>query len=136
MEVDILKQRVIYHHYSDLFTSVRIPEPQGLTTVQNDDVRQRLIYRYEELLERTKADMLMIYIRTAEAKMEEYTQKFDSDYERFNQQQRIYLYQSKFTDRMSEIMKQRFKNIDERLHIVYDLKVRFFVEAPTVKNLI
>jgi hypothetical protein len=136
MEVDLFKQRVLYHHYSDLFTSVRIPEPQALTTVRNDDVRQRLIYRYEQLLERTKADMLMIYIRTAEAKMEEYTEKFDSDYERFEQQQRIYLHDGKFTNRMSEIMEQRFKNIDERLQIIYDLKVRFFVEAPTVKNLI
>ncbi|UJR29606.1 hypothetical protein I4U23_017154 [Adineta vaga] len=134
MEVALLKQRVAHQHYSDLFHTVRIPAPLTLTTVQDKDVRQRLIYRYEQLLERTKSDMLVIHIRTAEAKMEEYTQRFDMEYKQFEQRQRAYLADGKLTEQMCHIMKQRFKNIDERLQTLYDLKVCFFVNAPTVKN--
>ncbi|UJR12965.1 hypothetical protein I4U23_017139 [Adineta vaga] len=133
-ELALLKQRVSNQYYSDLFNSVRIPAPPTLITVRDQDVRRRISYGYEQLLQRTKADMLMIYIRTAEAKMEEYTQKFDIEYKQFEKQQRNYLANDRFTDGMCFVMEQRFRNIAERLQTLYDLKVRFFVNAPTVKS--
>ena len=125
MEVDLLKQRVVHQHYSDLFLAFRIPEPPALLTVQDRDVRLRLRYRYNELLQRTKSEMLTIYIRTAEAKLEEYTAIYNEDCAQLR---------GEFSPTQNEVKEDRFRNIDERLEKLYDLKVRFFVEAPTVKR--
>ncbi|CAF1128969.1 unnamed protein product [Adineta steineri] len=68
--------------------------------------------------------------------MEEHTQKFDSDDKQFEQQQQPWksLFDGKLTDTMCHILTHRLKNTDERLQTFYDIKVLFFVEAPTVKH--
>ncbi|CAF1348786.1 unnamed protein product, partial [Rotaria sordida] len=73
-------------------------------------------------------------IATAEAKMNEYQKKFDSDLIQMKENQRSGPSHEKLTQTMLDIMERRFKNINEHLIHLYKLKLRFFVKAPTVKN--
>jgi hypothetical protein len=132
MEVALLKQRVVHHYLPDTIDSFQIPLQISLDSIENHRLRLRLISQYEQLIQRTKSDMMAIYIRTAQAKLEEYEEKSEADFQQFNETQRIVAVDQKFTKTMCDIMKRRFKNIDERLKTLYDLKVHFFVKAPTV----
>ncbi len=137
MEVAVLKQSVAHHYLSSLFDSFPMPPPpSALETIEDQDIQQRLTYRYQQLIQRTKSEMISIHIRTAEVKMEEKEQKFERDMQQFNQNQQCpgFATHEKFTIAMSDALEQRFNNIDERLETFYNLKVRFFVKAPTVVN--
>ncbi len=127
-----MKQRVAHQQLSSIFESFQLPAPPQLETIQDESIRQRLTYRYEQLIERTKSEMMIIHIRTAEVKMEECTEQFDKDLKQFYQKQRLKYGPAKFSQKMFNIMDQHFKLIDQRLQTFLDLKVRFFVKAPTV----
>ena len=90
------------------------------------------MYRYEQLLERVKSEMIAIHVRTAELKSEEAAKKFDSSFKDYNNIQRTSDITTKLTKTMAYIMEQRFKNMEERLQTLYNIKLRFFVKAPTV----
>jgi hypothetical protein len=78
--------------------------------------------------------MMVIHIRTAEEKMNECNKQFDTDLKQFYHKQRTSYGTAKFNQKMFDIMDRRFKLIDERLKTLLDLKVRFFVKAPTVNK--
>ena len=134
MEVELLKQRVAHHQLSSLFESFQLPPPAALETIEDQANRQRLIYRYEQLIQRTKSEMMVIHIRAAEMKMDESNKQYDADFKDFYQKQRASHSTTKFTQKMFNIMDRRFQVVDERLKTLYDLKVRFFVKAPTVNK--
>jgi len=134
MEMDLLKQRVAHQQVSNIFDSLNIPAPSTLATIDDQTIHQHLIYRYEQLVQRTKSELLILHIRAAEVKMEACAKNFDVDYKEFYQKQRTDFSEGKFTPAMLNIMEQRFKNIDERLKTLYDLKIRFFIKAPTVNK--
>lgn len=127
MDVELLKQRVAHQQISSFFDSSQLPAPPTqLKTIQNESIRQRLTYRYEQLLQRMKSEMIVLHIRTAEVKLEEYTKQFEVDLKSSTT--------TGFTQAMSNIMDRRFKLIEQRLEFLYTLKVRFFVKAPTVNQ--
>ncbi|CAF4216235.1 unnamed protein product, partial [Rotaria sordida] len=133
-DVAILKQRIFYYHLPQSFESLKIPPPISFNTITDTMTRQRLKDRCEKILQRTKSEMMMIYIATAEAKMDEYQKKFDSDLDKMKENQCSDSSHKKLTQTMLNITERRFKNINERLIYLYKLKLRFFVKAPTVKN--
>ncbi|CAF1478396.1 unnamed protein product [Adineta steineri] len=127
IDVALLKQRVAYDYVSDL---CHIYLPKTLATIKDQDIQQRLRSRFEKLRQRTQADMLLLHIRIAEIKMNEYQEKFDQEYKQYEQNQRRHFFDGNLTREMDYIMKeQRFKNMDERLQILYDLKLRFFRQS-------
>lgn len=134
VDYNLLKQRIAHHYLSDLFTSFQLPPPPALETIVDPSLRQRLTYRYEQLIQRTKSEMMMIHIRTAEIKMDDYNKAFDADLKKFYQQQRFSDVSARFNTRMVVLMEERFQRIDERVQLLFDLKVRFFVKAPTVNQ--
>lgn len=134
MEVAILKQRIVYNHLPSTFDSLRIPLPISLDTISDERIRQRLTHRHEQLLQRTKSDLMIIYIKTAEAKFEEYRKIFDTDMAQYKENQRSGPSHKRLTRTMIDIMERRFANINERLICLYQLKIRFFVKASMVKN--
>ncbi|CAF3376490.1 unnamed protein product [Rotaria sp. Silwood2] len=133
-DVAILKQRIVYNHLPQSFESLQIPAPISLDTITDTYIRQRLTDRYEKILQRTKSEMMMVYIATVETKMNEYQKKFDIDLAKMKENQHTDPSDKKLTRTMLDIMERRFKNINERLMCLYKLKLRFFVKAPTVKN--
>ncbi|CAF4488794.1 unnamed protein product [Rotaria sp. Silwood2] len=133
-DVAILKHRIVYNHLPQSFESLHIPTPISLDTINDRNIRQRLMDRCEKILQQTKSDMMIVYITTAEAKMDQYQKKFDTEMAKMKENQCTGPPDKKLTLTMLNIMERRFKNINERLMCLYKLKLRFFVKAPTVKN--
>ncbi|CAF4263916.1 unnamed protein product, partial [Rotaria sordida] len=133
-DVAILKQRIVYTHLPTSFHTLQIPVPISLDTITDTMTRQHLKDRCEKILQRTKSEMMMIYITTAEAKMNEYEKRFDTDLAKMKENQSSDSSYKRLTQTMLNIMERRFQNINERLTCLYKLKLRFFVKAPTVKN--
>ena len=133
-EVAMLKQRLAYNHLPALFNSLHVPAPISLDTINNENMRQRLQDRYEKILQRTKYDMMLVYVMTEETKLTEMKVKFDADLSQMKEYQRTGASFKKLTESMIRIMGEGFKNIDERFHSLYQLKLRFFEHAPMIKN--
>lgn len=132
MEVALLKQRLAYNYLPDTLNSLEISLPPSLDTIQNETIRQCLYDRHEKIIQRTKSDMLMNYISTAEAQLNEYQMKFDIQIARLKENQRCHSQDKKLSETMLTIMYRSIKNTNERLKCLYQLKVHFFVKAPTV----
>ncbi|CAF1560469.1 unnamed protein product, partial [Rotaria sordida] len=67
-DVAILKQRIVYNHLPTSFHTLQIPPLIPLDAIIDTMTRQRLKDRCEKILQRTKSEMMIIYIATAEAK--------------------------------------------------------------------
>ena len=130
----ILKQRVAYNHLPNSFDSLHISPPILIETVSNETIRQRLTDRCEKSLQRTKSNMIAFYIATAEAKLNEFKMKFDTDLAQMKQYQRFGAPHKNLTGTMIRLMERHFLNNNERFIRLYKLKVRFFVKAATVMN--
>ncbi|CAF1290998.1 unnamed protein product [Rotaria sordida] len=130
-DVAILKQRIVYNHLPTSFHTLQIPVPISLDTITDTMTRQHLKDRCEKILQRTKSEMVMVYITTAEAKMNEYEKRFNTDLAKMKENQCSGPSHKKLTQTMLNIMERRFQNINERLTCLYKLKLRFFVKAPT-----
>ncbi|CAF3403989.1 unnamed protein product, partial [Rotaria socialis] len=79
VDVAVLKQRIAHNHLPKSFDSLQIPEPITLSSINDTKTRQRLSDRCEKILQRARSDMILIYIAAAEAKMNEWKEKFDKD---------------------------------------------------------
>ena len=132
MEVALLKQRLAYNYLPDTLNSLEISLPPSLDTIQNETIRQCLRDRHEKIVQRTKSDMLMNYISTTEAQLNECQTKFDTKIAQLKENHRSHSPDKKLTETMLTIMYRCTKNTNERLKCLYNLKVHFFVKAPTV----
>lgn len=135
VDMEILKQRVAHQHCSPLFDSFQLPAPPpALATIQDASTRQRLIYRHEQLFQHMKSEMMLIHIRIAEAKREEAAKQFEDDRRRFTDKLHASFSSATFKNTLGKILERRFQLVDERLQTLLELKVRFFVKAPTVNK--
>jgi hypothetical protein len=115
MEVAILKQRLAYNHLPNAFEPLNIPEPISVSTITNPDIRQNLSERYHKILQRTKSDMMCVYIAAEEAKAEEHRIKFDKDMASTNASLRSSGPANRqLTRTMVDLLLKRFKNTEER----------------------
>ncbi|CAF4216961.1 unnamed protein product, partial [Rotaria sordida] len=78
-EVAILKQRAIHNHLPKSFQSLYIPTSISLNSINDPRIRQHLYEKSEKILQRTKSEMMLVYIAVAETKMNETKEKFDKD---------------------------------------------------------
>ena len=134
MEVALLKQRVVHQQLPTTFDSLRISMPISLQTLEDEHLRQNLIDQYEKLIQRTKSEMMIFYVKAEEAQMNEKNKKFDTDLAQMKHDRSHGSPDKKLTDTMLEILKRRFQNINERLIKIYKLKLHFFVKAPIVNK--
>lgn len=133
-EVAILKQRLSHNHLPKEFHSLEIPSLLLLNTIQDRNIRQRLEDRTEKILQRTRSDMMLVYIELAEAKMNEYRLQYDKFMSDMKMNQRSGPVNQTLNETMLNLMEERFKNINEHLICLYRLKIHFFDNAPTVMN--
>ena len=133
-EVKMLKARVVHQQIAPVLGSFQIVPPQDLQTIQDETLRQCLTYRYEQLLQRTKSELMLMHIRTAEIKANEVLKQFDNDHKQFFQKLRESYSESSLKTNLTNIMGQRFDLIEQRFQTLLDLKIRFFVKAPTVNK--
>lgn len=134
MDMELLKARVIHQQISPIFTTFQLPPPSNLDSIQDSTIRQRLTNRYEQLLQRTKSEMMLIHIQTAEMKMHELFKEFHNIQKEFFVKLRASHASKPMKDRINSFIDRRYKLIQRRLQTLLDLKVRFFVKAPTVKR--
>ena len=133
-DLAILKQRIVYKQVPKPLDSLRQVTPIDLNAIHDVNIRQRLNEQCEKILQRTTSDMMLVYIAIAETKFNEYQAKFDRAMIEMKKYQDREDFYEKFTQKLLDIMYRRFKNLDERLLSLYNLKVRFFDKAPTVMN--
>lgn len=134
MNVAVLKQRLVYNHLPSSFESLHIPEPISIDTIHNFTVRQRLNEQYHKVAQRTKSDMLRVYIAAEQAKADEYAHSFNELYEEMKENQRTGPLGKRLTSTMLHLLQQRLANINKHIMYVYNLKIDFFAKAPTGKN--
>ena len=133
-DVAISKQRIVHNQLPNTLDPLQVPPPTTLHSIQDEHIRQRLMDRHQKIIERTKSDMMLIQIAGEEAKLNEYRTNFDTEIAQMNELQRSGPPHKKLTRTMSNLLERRFKNIDDRLAHLHNLKIRFFVKAPTIKN--
>jgi hypothetical protein len=129
-----LKQRIFYNQLPYAFDSLQLPAPVSLDSITDSTIRHRLLQRCERIIQQTKSDMMAIYIAVTEADMRECQNKFDRDMDRMKRVQDDPVSSQKLTSSMVILLRRRLSNITEHIKYLYDLKVHFFVLAPTVVN--
>ena len=134
MDAALLKQRLAHQYFADLFRTFHMPVPRAFASITSSEMQQRMTTRFEQFSQRTQAELMTIHIRTAEVKADECQQKYDAEVKHFERDQRDIHAHAKLTEAMHFIMKTRFKYTEKRLHTLFELKVRFFAKAPTVKT--
>ncbi|CAF3713728.1 unnamed protein product [Rotaria sp. Silwood1] len=134
LEVAILKQCVIHNHLPKSFQSLDIPTSISLNSINDLRIRQRLYEKCQKILQRTKSEMMLVYIDLAETKMNETKEKFNKVRIDMQHIQHSGPPTKRLTENMISIMEKRFKNINERLLHLYKMKLHYFDVAPMVKN--
>ena len=122
--VNLLKQHVHYQKFPETFNSFQLPLPTDLESITDLSVRATLDNRYQRIIHQSKLDMMTLHITVAEAKMHQY----QHDLHQQNEQ----LKQSGWNKEMINLLQRRFKDYEDRIQRLYNLKVNFFVKAPTV----
>lgn len=138
-EVEMLKQRVLHHYLPEPLNSLQLPLPllpSSLDTIIDPKIRQNLLDHYKKIIEQMKSEMMALYINIAEAKMHECQLKFVQDTVQMRPDQRSTTTDQRLSQSMIHIVEQRFKNIDERLQYLYNLKRRFLEEQTKKKTII
>ena len=123
--MDLLKQHVFYKEYPDTFDSVRLPCPIDLQSINDLSIRHALHHRYQRIVQQTKSDLILIHVAVAEAKLRQcyaHLKRIENDP---SDDQRL-------TSEMMIVMQRRFKDYEERMYRLYNLKMNFFVKAPAV----
>ena len=123
--VDLLKQYVFYKQFPpSVNQQYRLPIPKDLQTIIDPSIRSTLLNRYERMIQQTKSDLILIHLSIAEEKLRQSREIFEQ-----HQQQ---LHEQHFTFEMIHVLERRFKDDEERLQRLYQLKLNFFVKAPTM----
>lgn len=123
MNVDILKQHIFYKIFPVAFDSFRVPLPSQIGSITDTSLRETFHNRYERIVQQMKSDMMAIHIAVAEAKMRQCQHDLRCRMEQLEKQ---------WTKEMIILLERRFKDYEERIRRLYNLKMDFFVKAPTV----
>lgn len=134
LNVSILKQRVLHKQLPKSFESLRLPDPIELDKLIDNKIRQRLVEQSKKILQRTRSEMMLVYMAAAELKANELTEKFDKDMAMMKRSVNDYHTSEKLNEKMLDILNRRLNNLDQRLQTIYKLKLSFFERAPTEMN--
>ena len=125
INVDLLKQYVFYKKCPPSFDQqYRLPIPNELQSINDPSTRSTLSNRYEQIIQQTKSDLIVIHISIAEAKLRQSQDILQQYQQRLSEQQ--------LTFDMLTVLERRLKDYQEHLKQLYQIKMNFFVLAPTV----
>lgn len=128
-EVAMLKQRLLQNFLPEPLHSLQLPLPSStsasINTISDPTSRHNLLEQYTKIIKQTKSEMMTLYITIAEVKMRECQFQFDHDILQMRPNQRLTTIDRCLSELMIAIVERRFKNIDERLKYLYNLKLRF-----------
>jgi hypothetical protein len=135
VNVDVLKQRLYYQHLPRSFQQqIQFPSQLTFDEVNSTNRRQCLRDHCDKIIERTKSELMLVYIEMAEAKMHEAQLTFDREYRGIQQKRATGQWHERLSPPMLDLIERQFQYLHQHLQRLYELKVSFFVKAPTVKN--
>ena len=116
VEVKLVKQRIHYHNLDSSSTFERLPVYQSalLDSIADPTSRQALYDEYRNVAEQAKADMMHLYVSTAEAQMCHYRRQLEVQ-DSLPQDQRL-------TQAMRDILRRDRVHIAERVKCIYNFK--------------
>jgi hypothetical protein len=103
-----------------------------METLADSAARERLRNQYDRIIERTKADLMRVYVSAAEAKKFECEKHFDQEIRQFWDNERKHKPDQRLTQTMHNIIDRRRNNIIACVKRIYAIKADFFVKAPAV----
>ncbi|CAF1632507.1 unnamed protein product [Rotaria sordida] len=134
LELALLKQRITHNHLPTSFDKLDISIPTPIHKIMDTETAQSLKGRYDKILQRTKVDMMQVYVEAAEFRANQYRLQFNNAMNKLKENESTHLSDRILTKVMFDIMIKRFNNISEHLVSVYKLKVRAFTKLRTDKK--
>ncbi|CAF3929452.1 unnamed protein product, partial [Rotaria sordida] len=131
LELALLKQRITHNHLPTSFDKLEISIPTPIHTIMDTETAQSLKGRYDKILQRTKVDMMQVYVEAAEFRANQYRLQFNNAMNKLKENESTHLSDRILTKVMFDIMIKRFNNISEHLVSVYKLKLRAFTKLRT-----
>jgi hypothetical protein len=104
--------------------------PTSITTLTDPVLRERLSNDYQRIIQRAKADLLMVLTTASEAKRNDCQRKFDREIAEIWKNHRQFPIDERLTNVMVKLIEQREKNIIECLKRIYHLKGTLFHRVP------
>lgn len=131
-EVDILKQRVHYKQLPGVLNDLQLPAPLFMNDITTQHLRMAVYNRHQRAIQQARSELMFASIIAAEAKVQENQYEFDQIMYRMEQTQEDPVADARFTSKMMSILQRYLKSTEERVKVLLNLKVNFFVNAPTV----
>ncbi|CAF1512292.1 unnamed protein product, partial [Rotaria sordida] len=78
LELALLKQRITHNHLPTSFDKLEISIPTPIHTIMDTETAQSLKGRYDKILQRTKVDMMQVYVEAAEFRANQYRLQFNN----------------------------------------------------------
>jgi hypothetical protein len=123
-EYHFLKQQIAHYNSScQSFSSSPIAHSPVLDSIQNPQLRQRLVQQYREVAEQARANIFALYTATAEEQKDEYKKKSNACREKMWTAYRSSADRNERIDStMLGLIHQRCEKISERIRCVYKFK--------------
>ncbi|CAF1454496.1 unnamed protein product, partial [Rotaria sordida] len=123
-EFALLKQRITHNYLPMSFDKLQISMPTPINTIMDTETAQSLKGRYDKILQRTKADMMQIYIGAADIRANQCRFLFNNAMNKLKENESTHPSDRILTKVMFDVLIKRFNNISEHLVSIYKLKLR------------
>ncbi|CAF1336867.1 unnamed protein product [Rotaria sordida] len=123
-EFALLKQRITHNYLPMSFDKLQISMPTPINTIMDTETAQSLKGRYDKILQRTKADMMQIYIGAADIRANQCRFQFNNAMNKLKENESTHPSDRILTKVMFDVLIKRFNNISEHLVSLYKLKLR------------
>lgn len=132
VEVVMLKERLHYRQLPDFLKALQLPTPMYMNELGSQQVRMAVHHRHQRAIQQAQSEIMAASILAAEARTQEHEDHFEREMYRLEKIQQDPVAEARLTKDMSAIMERYFQSIEERVKRLLELKVDFFVRAPTV----
>ncbi|CAF4331581.1 unnamed protein product, partial [Rotaria sordida] len=78
LELALLKQRITHNHLPTSFDKVETSIPTPTHTITDTETAQSLKDQYDKILQRTKVDMMQVYVEAAEVRADQCRLQFNN----------------------------------------------------------
>ena len=119
----MLRKQITYYHLpSQAYDSSSLSHSSLIDSIENLSIRQALQHQFKQIAERTRANLLNLYLKTAEDQREAYKKKYQTDINQMWFIQRSADHTEKLTPIMIQLINERCKKISERILCIYKFK--------------
>lgn len=133
-DILLLKSNILFKKLPVSFELLEGGLPVSINSVTDPSVREQSIREYQQIIERTKADLLRLLINVSEAKKTDCKIKFTQKMAELQANQQQSCVDERLPLPMLTLIEQRQTNIVDCLQTIYKLKTDFFRHVPTMRR--